>query len=297
MASYHKSRYKPYFGRLNPQSRARGVGPVDGVFTKLKTRGLIRFTVSETPTRKQLHLTLPLDYLYFDATAGQFDMFPNVEAHDANPTPGGWQFVEDPDYTGWADVMRPYGSYLVYGCHASVKMWLPWDSLKPQIYKIGMLAERDLGVGSVIHQGATVSGVNGAFDWANNGLLTNASNWSMLNQKVYRTTTAQPQTQSTFSVSSYFDAAKFWKWTREARRVDTLFRGSMSVDSTTGKLLTVSQPSSRSAFQIAWDSVAYTDGSEVPYLTNFMFEVKLTYLVKMWDPHTINNMRNRETNV
>lgn len=287
---FNKRRYAPLYKSIRTPTPLAGVGPNDGIFTRLHTRATIRYTADALGSQRQM-LPIPVNYLYYDGAGDGFDQIGNM-IYTVAPSAGAFTFVDFPMYTGWADALAPFVTYRISGVAIKMRFYVPYNDVTPVIFKVGVLAERDFGVSSVAHAGGTVSGVTGAANWysAQSGLLIDTANWNMLNQKVWRQTTSQPGTQTYNTVSAYIDAAKLLHWDRSYYKAQSAITGGITANSTTGNLATVTQPATKVAAQLAFEVKAATDGSPVTDLPNFMFDLDLTYFIRAVDPHTLQNI-------
>lgn len=283
-----KRKYAPLYKSVRVPRLGTGLGPNDGVFLRLKTHAKVGYTELDVGASLSAYIPIPINYLWYDSTSDQWDQFDNILS---TSSPGLFHMVQYPSYTGWAEALAPFSIYKVHGVAVKMRFYVPFSQDKPVIFKVGLLGERDFGTGTIAHVGGSVASVLGAapFSSAGSGLLSLSTNWNLLNQKVYRQTTSQPGTQTYVTLSCYFDAAKLLHWSREKYRVDTAVQANMS-SAATGELETVGIPSTRCAAQAVFEVVAGTDGTKYNNISNFMVDLEYTYLVKAFDPHTVQNI-------
>lgn len=283
-----KRKYAPLYKSIRVPRPGTGLGPNDGVFLRLKTHAKLGYTALTPAASVSAYIPIPINYLYYDAVGDVWDQFVNITAVGG---PGLFHIVQWPSYTGWAQALAPFALYRVSGVAVRMRFYVPFSETLPKIFKVGLIAERDFGTANVPHFGGTVNNVIGAAQYTSSasGLLTNSTNWNLLNQKVYRQTTSQPGSQTYVTLSCYFDAAKMLHYSREQYRVDTDTQAAITTDAA-AEMTAIAQPVTRMAAQAVFETVAATDGTVSNNMPNFMVDLEYTYLVKAFDPNTVQNI-------
>lgn len=283
-----KRKYAPLYKSVRVPRPGTGLGPNDGVFLRLKTHSKMGYTALTPAASPSAYIPIPINYLYYDAVADVWDQFVNITATGG---PGMFHVIQWPSYTGWSQALAPFALYKIAGVAVKLRFYVPFSQDTPKIFKVGLIAERDFGAASVPHFGGTVANVLGAAQYTSSGggLLSNSTNWNLLNQKVYRQTTSQPGTQTYVTLSCYFDAAKLLHWSREKYRVDTQVQASITTDAA-AEMTAIDQPATPLAAQAVFETVAATDGTVSNNMPNFMIDMEYTYLIKAFDPNTVQNI-------
>lgn len=288
-----KRRYAPLYKRIRTPQITVGVGPTDGIFTKLHTSGTLRWT--ETIGAAKSSVAIPVNWLYTLPTGTfGFNQLGNVPPATFVPASGFFTRVTQENYTGWEESLKPFSYYRISGVAIKCRFYIPFSQDAPVRYKFGILAERDFGTDDVALN-TTVPLVVGAGPWwdASSSVLSDNTNWGMLNQKAYTVTTSQPGTQTYATVSCYVDAAKLLHMHKAQYKASAqnITNGTIATD-TGSNWAGVTQPDTRCVAQIAFEVLGLTDGTPLTDMPNFMFDYSLTYFVHAWDPTTMKNIIN-----